>query len=70
MVEEKVQVYEAGADDYLTKPFDFRELLVRIKALIKRQPQKPEIQNCVMTHDRSVAKQIRALVERESIFIL
>ena len=50
MVEEKVQVYEAGADDYLTKPFDFRELLVRIKALIKRQPQKPEIQNCELKY--------------------
>lgn len=38
MVEEKLEVYDAGADDYLTKPFDFRELLVRIRALIRRQP--------------------------------
>ena len=28
----------AGADDYLTKPFDFAELLVRIKALLRRTP--------------------------------
>jgi DNA-binding response OmpR family regulator len=36
--EEKVRHFEAGADDYLTKPFDFAELLVRIKALLRRTP--------------------------------
>jgi two-component system copper resistance phosphate regulon response regulator CusR len=35
---EKVQNFEAGADDYLTKPFAFAELLVRIKALLRRGP--------------------------------
>lgn len=33
---EKVKQFEAGADDYLTKPFAFAELLVRIKALLRR----------------------------------
>jgi len=36
--EDKVKYFEAGADDYLTKPFDFAELLVRIKALMRRTP--------------------------------
>jgi two-component system copper resistance phosphate regulon response regulator CusR len=33
---EKVRNFEAGADDYLTKPFAFAELLVRVKALLRR----------------------------------
>lgn len=34
--EDKVTGFDAGADDYLAKPFEFRELLARIKALTKR----------------------------------
>ncbi|WP_406843429.1 response regulator transcription factor [Flavobacterium soyae] len=33
---DKVEGFDAGADDYLTKPFEMRELLVRIRALLKR----------------------------------
>jgi DNA-binding response OmpR family regulator len=36
--DDKVRHFEAGADDYLTKPFDFAELLVRVKALLRRAP--------------------------------
>jgi two-component system copper resistance phosphate regulon response regulator CusR len=37
---DKVENFEAGADDYLTKPFAFAELLVRIKALLRRPPKQ------------------------------
>lgn len=37
-IQDKVQIFEAGADDYLTKPFAFAELLVRVKALLRRGP--------------------------------
>ena len=41
---DKVAGFNSGADDYLVKPFEFDELLVRIKALLKRrQPQEGEI---------------------------
>lgn len=35
--DDKVEGLDAGADDYLVKPFDFRELLARIRSLTKRQ---------------------------------
>jgi DNA-binding response OmpR family regulator len=35
---EKVRHFEAGADDYLTKPFAFAELVIRVKALLRRGP--------------------------------
>ncbi len=34
--DDKVEGFDAGADDYIVKPFEFRELVVRIRALLKR----------------------------------
>ena len=34
-VEDKIEGFDVGADDYIIKPFDFRELLVRVRALLK-----------------------------------
>lgn len=39
-VSDKLSGFEVGTDDYLVKPFDFMELLVRIKALLKRSSEK------------------------------
>lgn len=35
--DDKIEGFDAGADDYLVKPFDFRELLVRIRAVMNRK---------------------------------
>ena len=41
-VEDKIKGLEAGADDYLPKPFDPRELLLRLQAILRRAPKREE----------------------------
>ncbi len=45
LLEDKIEGFEAGADDYLVKPFSLAELEVRIKALVRRAsvPQTPRV---------------------------
>ena len=42
---DKIEGYDAGADDYIVKPFEFRELLMKIKVLLRRtvSPVLPSI---------------------------
>jgi two-component system copper resistance phosphate regulon response regulator CusR len=39
-IDQKLAGFDAGADDYMVKPFDFRELLARIRTLVKRNLQQ------------------------------
>ena len=39
--EDKLVAFNAGADDYMVKPFDFRELEARIQVLLKRRSLQP-----------------------------
>ncbi|MGH7973872.1 MAG: winged helix-turn-helix domain-containing protein, partial [Limisphaerales bacterium] len=43
-VQERVRGLELGADDYLVKPFDFAELLARVRTILRRGPaRQPEV---------------------------
>lgn len=40
---DKIEGLDSGADDYLIKPFEFSELLARIRAIIRRSKKQPEL---------------------------
>jgi DNA-binding response OmpR family regulator len=52
--DDKVEGFDAGADDYIVKPFDFKELLVRLRALLKRLYQGPPTGNTLTIADLSM----------------
>jgi DNA-binding response OmpR family regulator len=49
--DDKIIGFEAGANDYLVKPFEFRELLARVKVLLKKPDQSQERANSLIVGD-------------------
>lgn len=49
--EDKIEGFNSGADDYIVKPFDFAELVVRIRALIKRAQQAAPVGKSLRVND-------------------
>jgi two-component system copper resistance phosphate regulon response regulator CusR len=49
--DDKILGFDAGADDYLVKPFEFRELLARVKVLLKKGNQSNDMANRLTVAD-------------------
>ena len=63
-VEDRVTGLDHGADDYLTKPFEFRELLARLRALLRRPLEVKPAQLSVETLTLDTARQTAARADR------
>ena len=50
--EDKVDALDAGADDYVTKPFAMNELLARLRAAVRRASVPSDTDDAVVTQDR------------------
>ncbi len=66
-VQDRVLGLDAGADDYLIKPFDFTELLARMRALLRRPPLQTDVLlqvgDLVMDTTQRVVKRADRLIE-------
>ncbi|MBF0283390.1 MAG: response regulator transcription factor [Magnetococcales bacterium] len=68
---DRVRGFEAGADDYLLKPFSPRELMMRIHAILRRTPAGAmagdEVQGFAMDGLRLLIEEGKALVDNEDV---
>lgn len=55
-VDDKLKAFEIGADDYMAKPYDPRELLARIHSLLKRVNIDEELIFCINEEERKIYK--------------
>ena len=62
--EARIAGLEAGADDYLPKPFEPRELVLRLQAILRRAAQMPEAKARIISFDGWVFDQVRNLLTK------
>lgn len=69
-VDDKVEGFNSGADDYLLKPFHFRELLVRIEALLRRTTGIEKDQHAVLQFEDLSLNTLSKEVQRAGVPIV
>lgn len=71
-IEDKLTGFDAGADDYLAKPFELKELMARVKALVKRSSGIIQSSNSIkmgdleLDLDKKIAKRDNRIIELSS----
>lgn len=63
--QDKVTVFDAGADDYLVKPFEFKELVARIKSLLRRSGNDWSVSNVLVYADLELNMNTRVASRQE-----
>lgn len=61
-LKDKLQGFECGADDYLSIPFEFKELLARIKVMLKRAQQKPLQNGRIRVGDLEIDRNAKTII--------
>ena len=68
--EDKLMGFESGADDYLVKPFEFRELIARIRALLKRAEQNQIPENMLTVADMVINTEAKTVKRNDKLIEL
>ena len=69
-VDDRVTGLDAGADDYLVKPFELRELLARLRALARRQLGQISRRNLLQVADLTMDTRTRRVMRAETLIDL
>jgi two-component system, OmpR family, copper resistance phosphate regulon response regulator CusR len=69
-IDEKTRGFEAGADDYLLKPFEVKELILRIKALLKRSSGNVPVSQVLKVSDLELHRDEMKVVRAGSTILL
>jgi DNA-binding response OmpR family regulator len=69
-VDDRVAGLDAGADDYLVKPFELKELLARLRALVRRQTSQSSDRNLLQVADLVMDTRTRRVMRGETLIDL
>jgi DNA-binding response OmpR family regulator len=70
-LKDKIEGYDAGADDYMIKPFEFKELLLKIRSLLKRtMNQSLPVGNLLRASDLEMNLDSKEVTRGDKIIIL